>query len=60
MANVSQQDAPLIIKILSFIIPLVGIILFFVKLNSEPVYAKSCITWAVVSIIIGLVFGFIF
>lgn len=42
--------------VLGFIIPLVGIILFFVWRKSKPKKAKSLLIGAIVSIILALVF----
>lgn len=39
---------------LCFCIPLVGIILYFVKKNEQPKCAKSYLTWSIVSMGIGI------
>ena len=44
---------------LCFIIPLVGIIMYFVKKDTQPNCAKSYLTWAIVSIAIGIFFNII-
>ena len=54
-----QQDAGIWVKILSFIIPIVGIFLYFYKKDSQPVYAKSCLIWSLASIVIGFVLAII-
>lgn len=51
----SSADASIWLKILSFLIPIVGLILWVVKKDKAPVAAKSCITWAAVGFIVNLV-----
>lgn len=43
---------------LCFLIPLVGIIMYFVKKDSQPNCAKSYLTWALISIAIGIGWNF--
>ena len=45
-----NQDASLGIKILSFILPFVGIFLYFYKLGTAPKYAKSCVLWGLLGL----------
>lgn len=58
--EVSYKDAEVWMKILSFLIPIVGIILYFVKKQKEPVYAKSCLTWGLIGLGVSFIFGIIF
>ena len=46
-------------SILSFIFPIVGLVLFLVWKNDKPTVAKSCGLCALVSFILSFVFGFI-
>lgn len=57
MQNVSNEDASLVIKIISFLIPIVGIILYFVKKNESPVYAKSCLTWGLIGFVVSFLWA---
>lgn len=51
-----QEDkASVGLCILSFLIPLVGWILYFVKRKDTPVKAKACSTWAWVGFAVNLV-----
>lgn len=56
--NVSQKDAAVWLKILCFLFPLVGFIMYFVKKNEAPVYAKSCLIWGAAGFAVNLVFIF--
>lgn len=56
-----EEDKPSIgLCILSFIIPLVGIILFFVQKGEKPVSAKRYLIVAIVAIAISVVLNIIF
>lgn len=55
--KVSQKDAEVWLKIVSFLIPIVGIIMYFVKKNEAPVYAKSCLTWGLIGLGASIFFG---
>ena len=57
--QVSQEPASGGLRFLCWLIPLVGIILYFVKKDEKPVYAKQCGVAALVSIIMGVVFYFL-
>lgn len=50
-----QDKQSIGINILSFLFPLIGIILFFVWKNSSPNKAKGAGLWALISIAIGFV-----
>ncbi|MCH5233664.1 MAG: hypothetical protein J1E16_00075 [Muribaculaceae bacterium] len=56
----SYQDAEVWMKILCFIVPIVGIIFYFVKKDKEPVYAKSCLTWGLIGFGVSFLLGIIF
>lgn len=43
------------LKILSFCIPLVGAILYFVKKGDEPKAAKDACTFALIGLVVGIV-----
>ena len=53
--NASQEKAPVLLRILCFFIPLVGLILYAVKYSSEKAYAKSCGIPALIGFILGIV-----
>lgn len=55
--NVNMEDAGVGMKILSFLFPIVGIIMYFVKKNEAPVYAKSCLTWGLIGLGVSFFFG---
>lgn len=57
--QVSQEDCSGWLKALAFLIPLVGLILYFVKKNEQPVGAKSCLNWAIAGFVVQIVFGLI-
>ncbi len=54
---VSNEDAGWGLKIISILLPIVGLILWFVKKDKEPVAAKSCLIWAGVGVAVNIVFG---
>lgn len=63
--QVSNEDAPTLLKVLSFFIPMAGIILYFVDRDKKPVSAKQCLKMAMISIcsyfaFVFLMFIFIF
>lgn len=60
MGGQNMKDAEVWMKILCFLIPIVGIILYFIKKDKEPVYAKSCIMWALISIGVEFFFWLVF
>lgn len=52
---VSQEPASLGLRFVCWFIPIVGIILYFVKKDEKPVYAKQCLKASVISIIVNTV-----
>lgn len=60
MPQVSQEPASGGLRFLCWLIPLVGIILYFVKKDEKPVYAKQCGVAALVGIIMAVVFYIIY
>lgn len=53
--NAAQEEASAGWKVLSFFIPLVGLILFLVWNNEAPRKAKACGKWALIGFITGIV-----
>ena len=53
----STEDASIGLKIVSFLIPIVGLILWAVKKKDEPVAAKSCLTWGIAGFAVSFLFG---
>ena len=51
---ISQEGATTGMKVLSFLIPLVGLILFIVNQNTKPVEAKDELKWAAIGFGVGL------
>ncbi len=51
----SGEDLSLILKIVSFCIPLVGAILWFINKDKNPRAAKSACTFAIVGVVVGIV-----
>jgi len=58
--NNRKNDKPnFLINILSLLIPLLGLILYFVKKKEQPKCAKSYLTWAIAGFAANLVLTFI-
>ncbi len=55
-----QDDLGMGLKIVSFCFPIVGIILYFVKKEKEPVASKQACTWAIGGIVVGVVINVIY
>lgn len=55
----TPEDLSLILKIVCVLLPIVGIILYFVHQKNEPVKAKSACNMALIGMAIGLVFRLI-
>lgn len=53
--NQSQEDLSTPLKVISFCIPLVGGILYFVKKDNEPVAAKSACNMALIGLAVGII-----
>ncbi len=53
--SAGQEEAGAGWKVLSFFIPLVGLILFLVWNNESPRKAKACGKWALIGFITGIV-----
>ncbi len=54
-----QEDLSLILKIVSFCIPLVGAILWFINKDKNPKAAKSACTFAIVGVVVGIIINVI-
>lgn len=54
-----EQKANVGLAILSFLFPIVGLILFLVKKNDKPKTAKACGICALVSFLLGIVFSIV-
>lgn len=59
--EVSEEPAGCGLQILSFLFPIIGIVLYVVNKDKKPVSAKSCLKIALISwgiaIVVGIVFG---
>lgn len=55
----SGEDLSVILKIVSFCIPLVGAILWFIKKDKEPKAAKSACTFALIGVAVGIIINII-
>ncbi len=53
------EDLSLILKIVSFCIPLVGAILWFINRDKNPKAAKSACTFALVGVAVGIIINVI-
>ena len=58
--NNVADETETVLNILSFLFPIVGIICYFVMLNTTPKKGKSALKFALISIVISMVLGFIF
>lgn len=45
----------MVFKIISFLFPFIGIILYLIKNNKDPILAKKCLKVAVTSMIIQII-----
>lgn len=59
MPPISQEPASVGLRVLCWFIPIVGIVLYFVKKDEKPVYAKQCGKVALISIIVNFVLSFV-
>jgi uncharacterized membrane protein len=55
----SSEDLSLILKIVSFCIPLVGAILWFINKDKNPKAAKSACTFAIIGVVVGILINVI-
>lgn len=56
----AEDDRPSVgLNILSFLVPIVGIILYFATKGQYPIKAKANLKWAIISIVICAILGFI-
>ena len=55
----SDDEPSFGLNLVSFISPLVGLILFAVFKESKPNKAKACGRWALISFVVSFIFGFI-
>ena len=53
------EDLSMILKIVSFCIPLVGAILWFINKDKNPKAAKSACTFALVGVAVGIIINVI-
>ena len=53
-----MEDNPsTLLKIVCFLVPIVGLILYLVMKDTRPVSAKAYGKWALISVIVGMVSG---
>lgn len=58
--NTAADNPSIGLKVLSFFIPIVGLILYLVKKDQTPVSAKEYGKWALIGFIVGIVFSIIY
>ena len=51
----NTDDLPVILKIISFLVPLVGLVLYLVYRNEAPLKSKSGGKWGLIGFIAGIV-----
>ena len=54
--EVEDDSAGIIMKVLCFLFPIIGIVLYFVKKNNYPNTAKSYITWSAIGFGVSLLY----
>jgi FtsH-binding integral membrane protein len=59
MEEQKKDDLGIGLKIVCLLIPLVGLILYFVKKKDEPNSSKQACTWALIGVGIGIVLNII-
>lgn len=52
VAPVSYEDADTLLKVASFLFPIVGIILYAVDRDKKPVSAKSCLKMGIIGLVV--------
>lgn len=55
----SQEELTLLLKIVCFLIPLAGAIMYFVWKNEHPLKSKGACRWAIYGVIFGIVLNVI-
>ena len=55
-----QEDLSVILKAVSFCIPLVGAILWFINKEKNPKAAKSACTFALIGVAVGIIVNIIY
>ena len=53
--NTNYEDLSIILKIVSFLFPIVGIVLYFINRNSAPNKASQAIRWAGIGFAVGMI-----
>lgn len=54
--NEENKQASGWLKFGSFMIPVLGLIIYIIKKKEEPLVAKSCLKWGIAGLVIGLLF----
>ena len=57
--NEENKQASGWLKFGSFMIPILGLILYIIKKKEEPLVAKSCLKWGIAGFVLGLLFNII-
>ena len=55
-----SNDLSLVLKIVCFVLPIVGLVLYFVYREDEPTKSKSAGVWALAGFLIGVVLKILF
>ncbi len=58
MAN-SYEGASTALKVISFLFPIIGWILYFVHKDEKPTSAKECAQWAWIGFGVSFILGFL-
>lgn len=53
--NTNYEDLSVILKIVSFLFPIVGIVLYFINRNSAPNKASQALRWAGIGFAVGMI-----
>ena len=53
--NKNDDNVQVGIKIICFLFPIIGVILYIVNVNEKPNYAKTCLIFALLPFIVGIV-----
>lgn len=54
---VEENESTTIYKVLSFLWPVVGIIIYFIDRDKRPKRAKDCLKFSIISIVVSMIFA---
>lgn len=59
-AKIEEDKSEVLYNLISFFIPIVGLVFFFIWKDEYPIRAKACLKWMIISVVLSVLLSILF